>query len=472
MEPKHFNLLAMTSILSLLLAGGVYSAYDSWSYEKISGEKLLPQLSDGAGQVNGLMLQQGQETLTLTKTDTGWVIKERANYPALVKPVRQLVVGLSEAEVVEPKTRLPERYARLELEDPTKDGAKSTRVVVQGKAGKAIAEVVIGKRKVAAFGTGKAGTYVRKPGAPQAWLANQNIRAPLSVSDWVNPVFFEMDPKDVAALTVENPNAPAYKVVVDDAKKPTFKVGTVPAGVKLKDGVNATEMVTALKTLELLDVRKTSALPEGDKVVKGLLETTDGMKIAIRLQPDGTDRWIAMKVVADGSKAERAKALKVKIDGWAFKVADWRMRQIFKESKDLFESLKVEADKETEKAATQPTPAATDAKAADGAKPGAAKAEEQKPEAAPAKAPQAEATQPDAAKSDAETPKAGADAAKSNADDAQGRAAENKAMPENTGSENKSPDNKSPDNKSPDNQNSDNQSSGNQSSDGKSTDKP
>lgn len=356
MEPKHFNLLAVAAVVSLVAAGVVHSANNDWSAEKVDGQKLFPELGASAGRVASVLVQKGKAKLTFEKRGKGWVIRERSGYPVKVSKVRQLLVGLETAELVEPKTRVKERYKLLELDDPKKDGASSTLVALADDKGKSIAQVVIGKRRVAAFGTGKAGTYVRRPENPQSWLANANVRAPTDVSDWVDPVFFRVDPKKIKSLSISAPKSQPYELVVDDPKKGTYKFAALPDQHKLKSGVSATGMVKALKTLELLDVHRIDTLPVGAGVFAGLMETTDGMKIDFRLRSEKTDRWISLEVAADGKNKKAADKLRAAIKGWEFKIANWRARQTFKEPKELFEAVKAPAPKKAEP--QKPAPAA------------------------------------------------------------------------------------------------------------------
>ena len=94
--------------------------------------------------------------------------------------MRTLLVGLAEADLIESKTRRSDRYGVLELEDPADKSAKSRLVRLLGAKGNVIGEVVIGKKRQELLGTGKAGTYVRKPGDPQTWLANAELDASAS----------------------------------------------------------------------------------------------------------------------------------------------------------------------------------------------------------------------------------------------------------------------------------------------------
>jgi hypothetical protein len=348
MEPKHFNLLTVAAVVSLIAAGVVHGAYNDWTSEKVSGQKLFASLDRDASQVGSVQIQKGKAEITLTKTGNGWAIAERANYPVRPEEVRKLLVALARAELVEPKTRIEAKYALLDLEDPAKDDTKATLVSLRDTEGKPIAEVVLGKSKLAAFGSSRTGTYIRRPGQPQTWLVNQDLRAPTAVSSWANPLFFQIDPKTVKSLSIAAPQAKPYLIVVEDAEKETFKFASIPAGEKLQRGISASSMVTAMKTLELLDVRKIDELPTGEKVHEAMLETAAGMKIDMRLRADDTDRWISLKVVEDGESPEIAKAIREKTDGWEFKVADWRARQTFKSPDELFEEDEKAKPAETE----------------------------------------------------------------------------------------------------------------------------
>ena len=107
METRHFNLLALAAVISLIAAGVVHSAYNSLDQEVVTGQKVFPALEGRSGDVHQVVLEQGEKTITLKKNDDGkgWGIVERGGYPVDAKKVREIVVKLSQAELIEPKTR-------------------------------------------------------------------------------------------------------------------------------------------------------------------------------------------------------------------------------------------------------------------------------------------------------------------------------------------------------------------------------
>ena len=126
--------------------------------------------------------------------------------------MRALLVGLAEADLIESKTRRPDRYGVLELEDPADKGAKSRIVRLLGAKGNVMGEVVIGKKRQDVLGAGKCGTYVRKPGDPQTWLANAELDAPVAAKDWVKTSVFTTDASKISRVTIEIPGEQPLRI--------------------------------------------------------------------------------------------------------------------------------------------------------------------------------------------------------------------------------------------------------------------
>ena len=84
METRHFNLLALAAVISLIAAGVVHSAYNSLEQEVVTGQKVFPSLESRSGDVHQVVLAAGAtKTITLKKDDDGkgWGIVERGGYP-------------------------------------------------------------------------------------------------------------------------------------------------------------------------------------------------------------------------------------------------------------------------------------------------------------------------------------------------------------------------------------------------------
>ncbi|MGI9522708.1 MAG: DUF4340 domain-containing protein [Hyphomicrobiaceae bacterium] len=372
MEPKHFTLLAAAAAISLVTAGIVHSAYDTWSTETVRGEKLFPSFVSDAGQIGKVALAKGKDRFTFEKEKDGvWLLSERGNYPAKADKIRELLLKVATAELVESKTRDPKRYDLLDLGDPDKEGASATLLQFTDDDGKSVGELVVGKQRSGAFGSGKSGTYVRRPGEDETWLTNVAISAPLNVTDWVEAVFFKMDLGKFKSLTLDPPDGDPVVIAVEEkvskedkaetkeaggAKKaavdktatteksneapPSFKFAAVPDGKQVKPGVDAAVMIKALESLEMTDLRtrKDAKVPSDAVKIPAVLETTDGLKLRFTVTKVGeNDRWVAVDVEEDGNAADVAKKFRKDLDAWEFKIPDWRSRQVFKSAAEMFE---------------------------------------------------------------------------------------------------------------------------------------
>ncbi|MGE3712462.1 MAG: DUF4340 domain-containing protein, partial [Hyphomicrobiaceae bacterium] len=224
MSPKLFTGLGICAAVLLVVAAIVNATSDQWSSGVPTGTKLFPQLASNLESARTLTIKRGDKTLVLErKSDTEWVAKSSSGYPTQADKIRALTAKLADAELVAPKTRMPERFSLLDLADVGKD-AKSRLITVAGNDGKTIAEVIIGKRSVEQFGAGKGGTYVRKPGHSETWLINTEIDVNPDVNQWVDTTVFEAKIADVKRVTVERPGEPGI-VIEREAGKPANKDG-------------------------------------------------------------------------------------------------------------------------------------------------------------------------------------------------------------------------------------------------------
>jgi hypothetical protein len=205
MKAHTFVMLALSALASSVVAVAIYAANNQWGQGRVAGAKMLPLLASGKAQIARIAIAQGANTLTLESKEGRWSLKERSGYPADVEKIRTLLVKLSQAELIEAKTRNPDRYAMLELENHDAADAKSRSVRLVDGNGGVIADLIIGKRRWDAFGSGKGGTYVRKVGDPQTWLANVELDVGADVRAWIKPNVFETDSAKISRLTIGIP---------------------------------------------------------------------------------------------------------------------------------------------------------------------------------------------------------------------------------------------------------------------------
>ena len=336
MTPRAFVLTAVAAIAASIAALAVYAAANPWSQVRATGAKLTPALASGSPKIGSIALGQGAAALTLMQKDGKWSLKERSGYPVEAEPVRALLIKLSQAELVEAKTRNPERYALLELEDPAAKDSKSKPLRVLDEKGAVLAEVVVGKRKWDAFGSGKGGTYVRTPKDPQVWLANADLDLPLEVRRWIKPDIVALDAGKFTELKLAIPGEEPLELDRKDVKA-AFKAFP-PEDKKLKDANAAEALMRAAANIDAEDVRKLDAMPSGDGVSVLTLKSDAGLGVTLRVRKDGDASWVSITATGEGASKAVADALNAKAIGWEYRVPPAKAEQLLKKRADLLDA--------------------------------------------------------------------------------------------------------------------------------------
>jgi hypothetical protein len=302
---------------------------------------MLPELRRQASALGGVELTKRGRTLTFVRKGEQWSIKERAGYPVEGDKVRALLVQLTNGELAEPKTASKDRWPLLDLEDPATAEAKSSLVRLLDAGGKPIGELVIGKQRMNAFGTGRHGIYVRRPSETQTWLASAEPKVTLDVKDWVDPAIFKADTEKLKRVSVAHPNEVPIVVERDGeaAKGGKFVLKTIPEGMKVKQSAGVEQIALSLGSVELEDVRKLDATPVGDNVSTITAESSDGLTVTFHLRREGKEDepWLSFTAAGEGEAKKAADAINAKATGWEFKIPKWKADQIGKRAADIFE---------------------------------------------------------------------------------------------------------------------------------------
>ena len=354
MTPRNFVYLAIAAALSVLFAVVSFASNNQWSTGRATGAKLFPTLVSDASQIGTVEVRQGDNTVVLERTGGSWSLKNRGNYPADPSKVRTLLVGLAEADLVETKTRRPDRYAALELEDPADKNAKSRIVRLLGAKGNVMGEVVIGKKRLDLLGTGKSGTYVRKPGDPQTWLASAELEASAAAKDWLKTSVFTTDAAKINRVTIEIPGEQPFRIerqatAAKDAKDTKQSIpdpataklqfaGFPPADKKLKDAGAPESIARALASIDMEDVRKLDAPPAGAGVSTVRIEAADGPTTTLRLRKDGDAHWLSLAATGEGEAKTAADEINQRTQGWEFRIPAAKADSILKKRADLLDA--------------------------------------------------------------------------------------------------------------------------------------
>ena len=339
MTPKNFATLAIAAAVSLTAALVIYSSSQSWQAAAAGGPLFAGLTRDGAS-VARIAISQGDNRLTIEKSGERWLVKEKGGFPASTEKVRSLLLALSDANLAEAKTRREASFNILELEDP-KDNAANSHLVQLAKAdGTVLAETIVGKTRADAFGAGKAGTYVRRPGDVQTWLIDKEVVAGTKLSDWTRERLFDTSPEKIKSVTIATEGDTSFDITRESDGR-TFKLVRMPGGKKLKFANAADDIVDTLSSFNLNEARKldSEAAKASTAAATGIarLETDDGMKLYLKVRKDEAGHWMTLDASGVGNGMKSAADLMALAAGWEFKIPAAQAERIFKKQADILE---------------------------------------------------------------------------------------------------------------------------------------
>ena len=352
MSPKRFAILAVATVLSLGLAGYAVVERDVPSVGGGADRPMFPKLLDRLNEIVAMRVTSPDGTITIRREAAGtWVLPERGGYPADVGKVRELALDVAGLQLVEAKTGNTERLPRLELGEPDKKGAKSKAVELLGQGDKKLAALVVGKSNYNLSGGGRSGVYVRRQGEAQAWLAAGQLEVPTGPMDLVKREFVNLQPPEIARITLAADGAAPVVLTKPDAKAESFTLKEpVPPGKK-PDPEKLERLAGSLVALTMQDVKPASQVPVPQGTPKARFETWGGLRLDVTAVTQGAgdkaEHWIILAAAkepplgqepapgaaAPSPPAARLAAMRAEVDGWAFKVPDYiASRMAWKES--------------------------------------------------------------------------------------------------------------------------------------------
>ena len=338
MQPRGFILLAAATLALIVLAIAAITSGDRRVSRAAPGERALPALAAKLGEVGSVGIKRNALSLTFVRDGDNWFVAEKGNYPAAAGKVRQIVLAMADAVLVEPKTQKAEFYPRLDVEDP--GNGKSTLVTLKDKSGGTLAEMIIGKRRYDRLGTGTDGIYVRKLGDTQAWLARGSLEFSDQLSSWLDRRILDIPEKRIAKATLTQ--ADGTMLVISRAKpEDKFMVEGAPADAKFKSETTTSEPAMALETLDLDDVKPAAEMPLPDKdVVAASFTTFDGLTVDVRLLDKGDMHWVALSAAGSGAAEAEAKAINDKASRWTYAIPSYKAAQLKMKLADMLEPAK------------------------------------------------------------------------------------------------------------------------------------
>lgn len=340
---------------------------------------LLPELEDVFNDVDEIVVTKaGDEAVaTLDRGDDGWSVAEKDGYPADVGAIRQALLAISEAKVVETKTANPDFYGRLGLTPVGQDDSAGTAVTIR-YGDKSLPTIIFGDTEGTNY------RYARPADDAESVLIDRDPKLPRETSGWLRAQVLDVQGDRVQQVTIEHADGEGLVINKEGREQTNFSVAPIPEGRELRYPGVANVIGNSLRSLKLEDVRRDE--PDiGDVVATSQFRTFDGLVVtASGISIDDTD-WLRFSAAFDAEQAAsfadeeagdsvadaaqddassddggnddsdkgkvepRAEAdeINARVDGWLYKIPDFQYQQMTRRVEDLLKPPE-EPDKDSE----------------------------------------------------------------------------------------------------------------------------
>jgi len=262
-----------------------------------AGSLLIPGLAASLNDVQRMIITRaGAETVaTLVRGEAGWSVAEKAGYVADIAKVRQALVSLSEARIIEAKTSNPEYYGRLGVESVDAEGASGTAVAIE--AATAFPVLILGDEP------NDSSRYVRRASEQASFLIDRNPEIPDTAAQWLVTDIIDVPSANVQSVTIKHSDGEEIAISKASAADTGFTVSAIPEGRELSYPGVANVIGNTLRELKLDDVAKASVEAAAPSTVTEF-RTFEGLVVAVTSTLDGEQAWLTF-----AARAEPAVAL-------------------------------------------------------------------------------------------------------------------------------------------------------------------
>lgn len=335
MKPR--NLLALVTVGVVALGAGWYFGLATAPQEQHSvdsGKLMFPGLTNRLDKTAKIEIIHQGKPLVIERSGESWGLADRHLYPVQETKLRGMLTGLTELRLVEPRTSDPAQYPILGVENPTAKDTTGTSDLLRlvDRAGKPIAAVIVGHRRVHTQGSVPDQVYVRRPGARQSWLADGNLQVDADPQVWLDRDIMNIDHAQVMRVVSTRGDSQVELVHSKDRL-----VVRSPAQHPKLDAYKLENVARALELLTFEDVRKADDRL-GTPIGHSVFTTSDGMTVTATIYPSAAGQppkldgkrhiLVQFAVAGQGAEAKQAAELEKTVAGWTYQLGAWKEQSL------------------------------------------------------------------------------------------------------------------------------------------------
>lgn len=324
---RNLATLAIAALLSVALAVLALSHQAALLEPQTAQETFFPDLPSKVRDIALIHVVSKKGAFDIAfKPEKGWVLPDKANYPADFDTVRQTIIGMAALQTVERKTSRPDWLHYIHLVAPPKgDGVE---IALEDEDGKTLAALIAGKSED--IGDASAhGLYVRRLESDQSWLVRSVFDPKSDPSDWMDKNIVDVDAARIQEADVDPANGQSYEVSRDKLTDPDFQLSPIPKGREVAFPTGPDGVADAISNFTFDDVAPASNF-DFTNAARVVTRTFDGLVVAVRVIQQGNDYWATLSAEAvPGKEDAAAEARKIdgKASGWAYKLPAFKGQQ-------------------------------------------------------------------------------------------------------------------------------------------------
>lgn len=298
MNRKTLGIVATITVVALIAAVFTHRSQRADSEVTSSADLLLPQLAGHLDDLSTIKLSVAgpKEIATFTRGAKGWVVTNRSDYPAAPAKLRELVMQLSDAKTIEAKTKNPDLYSKLGVEDVTAPNAAGVLVELEGMPNKAA--VIVGNFN----GGGGGGTFVRRLGDEQSWLIAGTLTVDRNVTEWIAKEIADIPSSRIREVVIEK-DGTTLRVSKPVGSDGNFVIDDMPNGRKPTTEFAANGLAGMLAGLRVDDVTTVAQMPAPADAIKAHYLTENGVRVDATAWTNSDKHYAQFKASVDDTSA-------------------------------------------------------------------------------------------------------------------------------------------------------------------------
>jgi hypothetical protein len=271
---------------------------------------VVPGLEETIGGAQRILITSADASYRIERTQQGWAMRDRDDYPVLSSRLAQLTEGLENLRYQRRMTSDASKHERLGVTDP-REGGRGILVQVEDGRGALLVNLILGVET--------SGTYAREPDDDQTWAVEGDLPPLRDAAAWMDLQPLNVAADRLARVEIMPAEGRAYILARDSGQQPWRIASPALASLAQSTVTAAAERITQLTPV---DVRTAPAI-QGTPRARVRATTFDGVTIDAELIPSDNRTWVKLVARAAAPEQEQA-ALEInnRSAAWAYALSD------------------------------------------------------------------------------------------------------------------------------------------------------